>query len=230
LPAASGAPAGRFGRRARTWGIAAAAVLLVGAAVGSFAAFGGSSGATPAADVNATQSATSAANAEALGDTASAAPSGSASHSAAPSASAPGSPTAAATSPTTASATAAPPPAPAPTVTVSAAPAPAVTVTSSVSPCGAFPATGASIWRCNGTSWLGISCSSAENNDTGSPFNVYQAVNQCGDRVWLHQDTFHADAKAGWFYCISPGATVNSIPAAYQHPANIQVSPNPAAC
>jgi serine/threonine-protein kinase len=254
-PLQTGAPANRggTGKRLRTWVIVAAALVVVGAAAGAFAAFGSGRSAPPTAsavaagDVRGQESPTATGHSvsptpsRSTGKTASRsgdrpeAPASSASAPVSPAGTAvSGPPSASATSATSAtSAAPAPavtPAAPAVTVTAPAAPAPAVTVTVSVGPCGAFPSTGASIWRCNGTAWLAISCTVAESNGTSGPYNVWQASNKCGDRVWLHQDAYPADEKSGWAYCISPGATVKSVPAQYMHPLNIQVSDNPAAC
>jgi serine/threonine-protein kinase len=249
-PLQTGEPANRggTGKRLRTWVIVAVAALAVaGAAAGAFAAFGSGRSATPTAAAVAAGDVTGQESPVATGHSVRPTPSRSTGKAAsrpgdspdAPASSAPapvspagtavsGPPSAGATSAAPAPAvTPAAPAAPAPAVTTAA---PAVTVTVSVGPCGAFPSTGASIWRCNGTAWLAISCTAAESNGTSGPYNVWQASNKCGDRVWLHQDAYPKDEKSGWAYCISPGTTVKSVPAQYMHPLNIQVSDNPAAC
>jgi serine/threonine protein kinase, bacterial len=246
-PLQTGAPANRggTGNRLRTWVIVAVAALaVVGAAAGAFAAFGSGRAAPPTAGAVAAGNVTRQKSPVAAGHSVSPAPSrstvkaasrsGESPKASASSASAPVAPavTTVSSAPSAPATSAAPVPATsaAPAPATSAAPAPAVTVTVSVGPCGAFPSTGASIWRCNGTAWLAISCTVAESNGTSGPYNVWQASNKCGDRVWLHQDAYPADQKSGWAYCISPGATVKSVPAQYMHPLNIQVSGNSAAC
>jgi serine/threonine protein kinase, bacterial len=248
LPAAAAQPANRNapGKRRWTWGIAAAALVVVGAGAGAAVAYGPGR-ATPVANSVTVPSATGQASPAA---TIRSTPTRSVSKEVSRPGGHPASPTSSPSAAVSSAGTAVPGPpsagatgaAPAPAVTPAtsapatsaspppASPAPAVTVTVSVGPCGAFPSTGASIWRCNGTAWLAISCTVAESNGTSGPYNVWQASNQCGDRVWLHQDAYPKDEKSGWAYCISPGATVKSVPAKYMHPLNIQVSDNPAAC
>jgi serine/threonine protein kinase, bacterial len=252
-PVAEQRPASRnASARRRTWGIAAAAVLVVGAAVGLVTAYGLRGSSSPAAALavatsTSTSTSTSQAGATATGNplTPSPRPSAdratarlSASHpAAASSAAAPvrvtvtAQPPAASTDPAPSPSTTSADPAPAPS-TSAAHPVPSVTVTVSVSPvtsCGAFPA-GASFWRCTGTLWQATSCATAESNGTSGAYNVLAATNRCGDRVWLHQDAYPQDEKSGWAYCISPGAALKTVPAQYQHPLNIQVSANKAAC
>lgn len=256
-PGATGARVNKNGgwKGRRTWGIVSAAVVVVCAVAGSAAAYSLRGSATPVSDQAPVPSATRQAIPAVLGRSASPTPSRSASKAASRPGGSPHVSVSSAPAPASPAGTvaASPPPAvatsasPAPTVTVtetaapapfSAAPAPSsaaptVTVTETTAPatpCGAFPAAGTSIWRCTGTSWQPISCSVAESNGTNGPYNVLSASNECGDRVWLHEDAYPQDEKSGWAYCISPGATVATVPAQYQHPLNIQVSANPAAC
>jgi serine/threonine-protein kinase len=234
--------------RRRTWLIATAAVLLSAAAgIGAFTAT--ASGGT-AAPPPGTVTASAVTN---LGNSSYPAPSHSARGAASRPSRRPGSPTAApsttATSTTATSMTAQPPgttqPAPptaTPTMTVTATPAapvPSTVTTAAAAPtpsartCSAIPPAGISFWRCNGTAWVPTSCAVGEYNAAAGPFNVLEASNKCGDRVWLHQDKYPQDTKSGWAYCISPdpaGAAVQKLPALYSHPLNIQVSSNPNKC
>lgn len=91
-------------------------------------------------------------------------------------------------------------------------------------------------WRCTGTSatspWVGSSCAPGEYN-AGSYYNVYLAVNFCAYRVWLHEYKYPADVNNGWAVCVSPYLDSGyelSLNAGYQHPENIMVSNNTAAC
>lgn len=234
-PLAVAEPASRNAswKRRRTWGIAAAALIAMGAVAGALAANAGGSAARPQASSVTVRpvAGRAAAAAAAPGHSLSPAPSRSVSKAAPRSGGHPAPPTSSSPAPaapvdTTGSA----PPSAAPTVTVTAtasAPAP------SARGCSASPAAGISIWRCNGAAWIPISCAVGENNGTDGPYNVLKASNGCGDRVWLHQYAYPKDMKSGWAYCISPspaGAAVRTLPAKYQHPLNIQVSANPAAC
>jgi hypothetical protein len=56
-------------------------------------------------------------------------------------------------------------------------------------------------------------------------FGFYQAANECGTRVWLHQ---YLDGS-GWAYCIGPHVD-KGIPTQYQFPRQALVSANTAAC
>ena len=47
----------------------------------------------------------------------------------------------------------------------------------------------------------------------------------CGWRLWIHQNA----NSSGWSFCISPGA-YKTIPSRFQHPGNLQVAHNSAAC
>ena len=230
-------------KRRRPWLIAAAAVLLaVAAGTGAFTAnaFGGT--AQPAAGPVTSSAVTN------LGSSSGPAPSHSARSAASRASRHPAPPTAApsttappVTAPPPDTTQPAPPPAnPTPTVTATpTAPVPPTVTTAAPAPtpsartCSAVPPAGISFWRCNGAAWVPTSCAVGEYNATAGPFNVLEASNKCGDRVWLHQYAYPKDAKSGWAYCISPGpagAAVQRVPANYQHPLNIQVSSNPNKC
>lgn len=65
------------------------------------------------------------------------------------------------------------------------------------------------------------------NAAAGTEYNVYQTYEECGVRVWLHQNRDWQDG--GWAYCLT-GGQEDSIPAAYQHPLNIYISDNGSFC
>lgn len=90
-------------------------------------------------------------------------------------------------------------------------------------------------WRCTGSAansrWVGSTCNEGEYN-AGSYYNVYGAINECGDRVWLHEYTYPDDtnpSNPGWAVCVSPDGGGLVAPDGI-FPENIVVSANPANC
>jgi hypothetical protein len=57
-------------------------------------------------------------------------------------------------------------------------------------------------------------------------WTVTSIVQYNSDRWWFHQYS----NNTGWAYCIQGRTSGAGIPTAYQHPGNIQVSTNTAAC
>ena len=91
-------------------------------------------------------------------------------------------------------------------------------------------------WRCTGTSltspWVGSTCTPGEYN-AGTNYNVFWAINNCADRVWLHELTYPDFTEYGGFaYCVNPGPEAVWIPAAgdSDFPENIQVTDNDSPC
>jgi hypothetical protein len=119
--------------------------------------------------------------------------------------------------------------APASAASLATAPASAASLATTASACATFSDPYPAFWRCTGTSWQAIGCSPAEGN-AGSAFNVLFAANDCIYRVWLHQYTYPKDETSGWSACIAPETWYSTIPAKYEHPANIQISSNTAFC
>ncbi len=85
--------------------------------------------------------------------------------------------------------------------------------------------------RCTGTQWVPQNCNRNSNsNGTNGPYNVIAAANGCNVRVWLHQDAWNGSNWGnGWSFCVAPFAG-EFVPAQFQHPLNIFVSSNTAAC
>jgi hypothetical protein len=95
------------------------------------------------------------------------------------------------------------------------------------------PPPGLDFWRCDGTTWVGISCSNPSDNNADTNFTVIYAENNCNWRTWLHQYTSPLDGTEGWSFCISPTTVpvpFQELPAANQDPENIQVTSNETPC
>jgi hypothetical protein len=68
----------------------------------------------------------------------------------------------------------------------------------------------------------------------GSNYNspaipITSAENECGVRVWLHQDPYPQYQTSGWAYCVNRGGP-HSIPLDRSNPQNIYISKNTSPC
>jgi len=110
----------------------------------------------------------------------------------------------------------------------------ATTAAAAASVCGNPPLAieNSYFYRCTPTAWVGIKCSTY-NNNAGTSFNVIYSENTCIYRVWLHQYKYPQWQSSGWSYCIDPvqypGIYVPT-PSQYAHPENIYISTNESAC
>lgn len=88
--------------------------------------------------------------------------------------------------------------------------------------------------RCTSTGangvWAGTACNPNANfNANGTnAFNVYETINNCVERVWLHE--IKNWSQGGWSYCVNPSHNAAFTPPQFVNPLNIYISNVAARC